>query len=101
MQKHANQRRLYHWDDGYHHEASRLLEKIIATSKTTIICGFSKPENWKQGLLLWLDQRFNAHYLNFRDYQRRGYMEGLLEGMKYQRLDTFDPVIKIYVISQA
>ena len=33
--------------------AVELTEKMIANSKTTIICGFSKPKNFKQKLLLW------------------------------------------------
>ena len=81
--------------------AVRVLKDQLRMSKTTIICGFSQPENWKQGAQLWLDQRFTKHYSNFLTYKKEGYLEGLLNtigSLKYDRLDTFDPVIKIYII---
>ncbi|TNJ42535.1 methyltransferase domain-containing protein [Tamlana fucoidanivorans] len=84
-------------------EAIVLLKKMIATSKTTIICGFSKPENLKQKTFLWFDQRFTSHYSHFCNFMENGFTEGLLhpiENIKYQKIDTFDPVIKIYKITQ-
>lgn len=84
-------------------EATELLKKQIASSETTIVCGFSKPENLKQYLLLWLDQRFTSHYSNYRNYRKKGFTEGLLNSvgnLTYRRFDTFDPVIKIYKITK-
>ena len=84
-------------------KAVELVEKMLATSKTIIICGFSKPENIKQRILLWLDQRFTSHYSNFRVYRENGFTEGLLneiENIDYHRIDTFDPVIKIYIVTK-
>jgi len=92
---------LYHVVD--REEATALLKKQVNKAKTTIICGFSKPNNWKQSLLLWLDQKFTSHYQNFRAYKQNGYMEALLQSLDAtdcQVLDTFDPVIKIYVIEK-
>lgn len=83
--------------------AVELTEKMISNSKTTIICGFSKPENFRQKLLLWFDQRFTKHYSNFQKYEDNGFTEGLLnsiQNIKYSRIDTFDPVIKIYKITK-
>ncbi len=84
-------------------KAVELAKRLIAASKMTIICGFSKPENVRQKILLWLDQRFTGHYSNFRDYGEHGFTEGLLNTVKnieYHRIDTFDPVIKIYQITK-
>jgi ubiquinone/menaquinone biosynthesis C-methylase UbiE len=84
-------------------KAIELIEKLIATSNTTIICGFSEPENAKQKTLLWLDQRFTSHYSNFRKFKKNGFTDGLLksiENVKYKRIDTFDPVIKIYKVTK-
>lgn len=84
-------------------ESIDLLKKIIDTSEITIVCGFSSPRNLKQNMLLWLDQRFTNHYSNFRNYKKEGFTEGLLnsiQGIKYSRFDTFDPVIKIYKITK-
>ncbi|GAA3584939.1 class I SAM-dependent methyltransferase [Snuella lapsa] len=81
-----------------------LIKKLLASSNTTIICGFCEPKNIRQKMLLWLDQRFTSHYSNFRDYKRNGFTEGLLnsiEKIKYDRIDTFDPVIKIYKITKS
>lgn len=92
---------LYHVVDS--EEATALLKKQVTTAKTTIICGFSKPNNWKQSLLLWMDQRFTSHYQNFKTYKQNGYMEALLQSLdatECQVLDTFDPAIKIYVIEK-
>ncbi|MCF7569236.1 class I SAM-dependent methyltransferase [Sabulilitoribacter arenilitoris] len=80
-----------------------LVEKLIATSETIIICGFCKPNNIKQKILLWCDQRFTGHYSNFLNYSRNGFTEGLLNSIKhikYNKIDTFDPVIKIYKITK-
>lgn len=85
-------------------KALLLLKTMIATSETTIICGFSKPKSFKQKILLWLDQRFTPHYTNFRNYKTKGYMEGLLNSIKkieIEKIDTFDPVIKIYKIKKS
>ncbi|MCM4153951.1 methyltransferase domain-containing protein [Arenibacter sp. N53] len=84
-------------------EATELLRKLIASSETTIVCGFSKPKNLKQYLLLWLDQRFTSHYSNYRNFKKEGFTEGLLNSLgniKYSRFDTFDPVMKIYKITE-
>ncbi|TWO33906.1 methyltransferase domain-containing protein [Seonamhaeicola sediminis] len=83
--------------------STELLKKIISISETTIICGFCKPNSFKQNLLLWLDQRFTAHYSNYKNYSRKGFTEGLLnsiENIKYDTINTFDSCIKIYVISK-
>lgn len=83
--------------------AHQLLKQMIGTYQTTIVCAFSKPGNWKQRFLLWLDQRFNRHYVHFKEYQYQGYMEGLLENIdsiQYTSYDTFDPVIKLYHITK-
>lgn len=80
-----------------------LTEKMINNTETTIICGFSKPENFKQKLLLWFDQRFTKHYRNFKEYADNGFTEGLLnsiQDIEYSIIDTFDPVIKIYKITK-
>ncbi|WP_149272927.1 class I SAM-dependent methyltransferase [Pareuzebyella sediminis] len=80
-----------------------LIEKMSSNAKTTVICGFSKPENFKQKLLLWLDQRFTKHYRNFQEYEENGFTEGLLnsiQDIEYSTIDTFDPVIKIYKITK-
>ena len=82
-------------------KAIELIKKLIAASNTTIICGFSEPENVMQKSLLWLDQRFTSHYTNFKKFKKNGFTDGLLksiENIKYERIDTFDPVIKIYKI---
>ena len=79
------------------------IEKLIDSSNITIICGFSEPENVKQRVLLWLDQRFTSHYSNFRYFKKNGFTDGLLksiQNIKYERIDTFDPVIKIYKITK-
>lgn len=84
--------------------AVELTNKMIENSKTTIICGFSKPENFKDKLLLWFDQRFTNHYSNFRSYAKNGFTEGLLNSIQnidYNKIDTFDPVIKIYKITKS
>lgn len=82
-------------------DAKQVLETMIASSKTTIVCGFSEPERTMQSLLLWLDQRFTGHYRHYAAYRDHGFTEGLLqsfETLKVTRYDTFDPVIKIYKI---
>ena len=87
-----------------HSEAVQVVETLFTHSKSLIICGFTRPTNWKQNFLLWLDQRFTNHYLNFKRHRESGYTEGLLEAMNiedYDRIDTFDPVIKIYRIVSA
>lgn len=84
-------------------DALKLLEKQIHLSETTIVCGFSKPDNLKHSALLWLDQRFTSHYQNFKSYKKNGFTEGLLNsitGITYHKIDTFDPVIKIYLITK-
>lgn len=83
--------------------ATQLLNRMLDTSDTLIICGFSQPENMKQKILLWFDQRFTNHYSNFLDYQKNGYTDGLLNSIKnieYDRINTFDPEIKIYKITK-
>lgn len=82
-------------------EAKVLLKRQIEIAPRTIICGFSKPGKPKDKVLLWLDQRFNRHYPHFKMYARQGYMRGLLASIgnaDFEELDTFDPVIKLYVI---
>lgn len=82
-------------------KALKILERQLELSRTMIVCGFSEPQNLRQKLLLWFDQRFSGHYSSFREYSRNGYTKGLL-GMagisNYTEIDTFDPVIKIYVV---
>lgn len=84
-----------------HATSQRLILKQLNTSKKLIICGFSRPENFKQSLLLGLDQRFTKHYHQYKIYKQLGYTEGLLKsisGITFQSVDTFDPVIKIYIV---
>ena len=84
-----------------HSKAVQVIETLLTHSKSLIICGFSSPQNWKQHFLLWLDQRFTNHYPKFKKHRESGYTEGLLEAMNivdYDRIDTFDPVIKVYRI---
>ncbi len=81
--------------------AAGLLDKMIEVSDTLIICAFSKPENFKQRFLLWLDQRFSGHYTHYKSYANNDFMEGLLNNrtdIQYECFSTFDPVIKIYRI---
>ena len=83
--------------------ALELLNKKLALSRTTIVCGFCKPTNTKQSTLLWLDQRFTSHYHNYLTYKNNGFTKGLIEtieNVEYTEFDTFDPVIKIYKITQ-
>jgi ubiquinone/menaquinone biosynthesis C-methylase UbiE len=83
-------------------KAVELVKKMVSNSSTTIICGFSKPENLMQKVLLWFDQRFAAHYRNFKTYEKNGYTEELInsiQNVQYRKIDTFDPVIKIYEIT--
>ncbi|NVK05633.1 MAG: class I SAM-dependent methyltransferase [Flavobacteriia bacterium] len=81
--------------------AKNILKKQVTASNTTIICGFSEPKHFKHKLLLWLDQRFNKHYPHFKHYAKQGYMKGLMKSAgigKFEEIDTFDPVIKIYLL---
>jgi ubiquinone/menaquinone biosynthesis C-methylase UbiE len=83
--------------------AVELVKKMISSSNITLICGFSEPKNFKQKMLLWFDQRFTKHYSNFKIYAKNGYTEGLLnliQHIQYRKIDTFDPVIKIYEITK-
>lgn len=79
--------------------ALTLLEKSINIADDIIICAFSRPITKLQQLLLWADQRFNNHFPHFKQYQKMGYMEGLLSkltGIRYEVYPNFDPVISIY-----
>ena len=83
------------------HQAVKLLKHMMEIADMLIICEFSKPENWKQRFLLWLDQRFSGHYHHFKAFQNNNYMAGLLQTLsqtEYVCYDTFDPVIKIYTL---
>ncbi len=85
-------------------QSRQLLINQVNSTKTAIICGFSKPNTFWQKTALWFDQRFTGHYVHFHQYANNGYMEGLLNSIpniEYQRMDTFDPVIKIYKINKA
>ena len=76
-----------------------LLQKMREISRTTLLCGFSKPKTLKQKLLLWFDQRFSGHYQNFRVYQKQGFMEGLIAEVPCANVITYDthiPFVKIY-----
>lgn len=76
-----------------------LLHKMRELSRTTLLCGFSRPETLQQKALLWLDQRFSGHYQNFMAYQKQGYMEGLIAevpGSNVITSDTHIPFVKIY-----
>jgi ubiquinone/menaquinone biosynthesis C-methylase UbiE len=82
-------------------DAYFLLKQMINISEVTIVCGFCKPENWRQNFLLYMDQRFSGHYSNYKIYRANNYMEGLLKSLnsiRYESYETFDPVIKIYKI---
>lgn len=80
-------------------EAAQLIRNLLSSSKNVIVCGFSEPQNLKQKILLWLDQRFTNHYSNFKKYAQNGYLISLLKefpSVNFVEIDTFDPVIKIY-----
>ena len=82
-------------------DSKKLLKQQLNHTQTIIICGFSQPENWKQAVLLWFDQRFTKHYPNFKAFKQGGFTEGLLNSiapLEYTTIDTFDPVIKIYIV---
>jgi len=84
-------------------DSKKILNRLINIADTCIICAFSKAENPKDKFLLWLDQRFNSHYKNFKKYQINNSLKGLLDSMDikdYSEIDTFDPVIKIYLIKR-
>ena len=84
-------------------KAVELAEKMINNSETTIICGFSDPKNFMQNFLLLIDQRFTRHYSIFSKYKENGFTKGLLNSIhniEYIKIDTFDPVIKIYKITK-
>ena len=82
-------------------DAYFLLKQMINISEITILCGFTKPQNWRQRFLLYMDQRFTGHYSKFKAYKENNYMEGILRSfnnIRYEWYPTFDPVIKIYKI---
>jgi ubiquinone/menaquinone biosynthesis C-methylase UbiE len=83
--------------------AQNVLQQMVHRATTTLVCAFSEPQSRKQQFLLWLDQRFSGHFSHFKEYQKRGGMEqliGTLEGITCTVHDTFDPVIKVYQITQ-
>lgn len=84
-------------------QAVDVLNIMLKISHNVIICEFCAPQTIIQKALLWVDQRFTGHYKHFKNYQQNGYMEGLMEQLKYAEIevyDTFDPVIKLYKITQ-
>ncbi len=81
--------------------ADRLVQHMTSSSELVLICAFCKPTSRKDALLLWLDQRFSGHFRQFQDYMQKGYAEGIFNrnNVEVSRcIDTFDPVIKIYVL---
>ncbi|MEQ9188340.1 MAG: hypothetical protein RLP15_11440 [Cryomorphaceae bacterium] len=69
--------------------------------KTSLVCGFSKPELTEQCLLLWEDQLFASQYRHYTTCRDHGCSKGLLQSIgtsKYVLYDSFDLVIKIYKI---
>ncbi|MEQ6166196.1 methyltransferase domain-containing protein [Ekhidna sp. MALMAid0563] len=90
----------------FHVLPQELAVQILKFSTTycarLIICAFAPPENKKQQLLMWLDQRFTSHYRHYREYCQNGYMEGLIKKCQLHIddiADTFDPTLKIYTLS--
>ncbi|WP_420580373.1 class I SAM-dependent methyltransferase [Reichenbachiella sp.] len=84
-------------------EAHELVHQLLNSADQMIICAFCAPTNWWQRFLLWLDQRFSGHFSHFNSYQKGGYMSGILESLENVRMEevnTFDPVIKIYLITK-
>ncbi len=82
--------------------AMDLINRMKSIADRLLICAFESPENRKDSLLLWFDQRFTEHYETFKEYQKNDYMIGLLEKCKIDNFhiyNTFDPVIKIFDIS--
>jgi len=82
--------------------AEELLIKLVQHSDHLILAGFCKPQGLKDRFLLWLDQRFNKHYPNFKQHLNKGGIDQLLKQIGYsdfQKLDTFDASIKLYVLS--
>lgn len=81
--------------------AVKILKSATTYAERLIICAFAPPENKKQRLLMWLDQRFTSHFQHYRAYCLNGYMEGLIEKCQLsidEITDTFDPTLKIYTL---
>ena len=82
--------------------ALQILRSVTSYADRIIVCAFAPPENKKQRLLMWLDQRFTSHYQYYREYCLNGYMEGLIEKCQLsidEITDTFDSTLKIYSLS--
>ncbi|MEP2024409.1 MAG: class I SAM-dependent methyltransferase [Reichenbachiella sp.] len=85
-------------------EAHVLLHRLMSCADQIIICAFCEPTSRWQRLLLWLDQRFSGHFVNFKSYAENGYMQGMLIDQKHRAIevyDTFDPVIKVYSMKKS
>jgi len=85
-----------------HKKAVYLLKRMTNISNSILICGFSRPRTFGERSLLWLDQRFSKHYKNFKEYQKKGYMEGLLKKANVTNSITYNtsiPFVKIYKIN--
>lgn len=79
--------------------AVALLKCMRQQADRMLLCGFTQPASASQRFLLWLDQRFNKHYRHFKEYQQRGYMQGLLAEAGFTEFEvhsTFDPVIIVF-----
>ncbi len=83
-------------------DALYLLNQMKKISKTALIGGFSKPKNLYQKTLLLADQKLTDHYKYFRQYQKMGYLKGILAKANisnYNEFDTEIPFLKIYKIN--
>jgi len=83
-------------------DSIKLIHKIVALSRTTIIAAICKPTNLLQRSMLWLDQKMSPHYNNFTYYQDFGYLAGKLENLPHSDVKFYNtsiPFVKIYMIN--
>lgn len=86
------------WD-----EAVYLLRQMGKMAPTVIVGAFVPAKNWKDRLLLWIDQRFTSHYSHFQSYLEKRALEGLVSEcqdlLEVERVvETNDATIRIYVL---
>lgn len=83
-------------------KALEILNMMGRIADQVLICAFDKPTKKNQYVALMLDQIFTKHYMNFKIYHAKGYMEGLIDKSNLTIRDkhpTFDPTIKIYELT--
>lgn len=76
----------------------KILDNARKNSNKLIIIDYENSYSLKEKLFVNVDEILAGHYRNFKDYLKRGRIEGLIEKDSFKKFNTYKDYVKIWEV---